>query len=346
MTDNKTLPSWTIFKGNRQIHDGISELGEPPNWRKFKGVVPAKEYTLPPEDEFERRYGKTAKDGETILNDDINIDKNIKELVNAALYLRRPLFITGKPGSGKSSLAYAVAHELQLGKVLRWPITSRSTLLEGLYHYDAIGRLQNAKEGTLPKISEYLRLGPLGTALLPRSKPRVLLIDEIDKSDINLPNDLLNIFEDGEFYIPEIGRLRQSKVEILTNDSNQTIELEFSETDQGYIRCHEFPFIVMTSNEEKEFPPAFLRRCLRVKMVAPTANELQKIVEAHLGLKALEKAQNIFTHFNEQNKATEGDVATDQLLNAIYLVAHGADLSVSEDDKSLLKAVLKPLSND
>jgi MoxR-like ATPase len=348
------MTSWKIFKGTRQTHDGIKKLGEPPNWRKFNGLVPKKEYPLPPEDQFERRYGEARfepdKDGEATLKNDINIDESIKELVNAALYLRRPLFITGKPGSGKSSLAYAVAHELGLGKVLRWPITSRSTLLEGLYHYDAIGRLQNAKEGDLPDISQYLRLGPLGTALLPRSKPRVLLIDEIDKSDINLPNDLLNIFEDGEFYIPEIGRLRQNKVEILTNDSNQTIELEFSDTDQGYIRCHEFPFIVMTSNEEKEFPPAFLRRCLRAKMEVPKGDALKNIVIAHLGKGRLEKANEIFNFFKEQNEGKEGDLATDQLLNAIYLVARGAkdDLRINEetDKQTLLNALLKPLVND
>ena len=343
------MENWKIFKGTRHTHEIEKEkLGEAPNWRKFNGVVPTAEYFLPPENEFERRYGKTiyADNKDDIVNDDINIDNSIKELINAALYLRRPLFITGKPGSGKSSLAYAVAHELKLGKVLRWPITSRSTLLEGLYHYDAIGRLQNTK-GELPDISQYLRLGPLGTALVPRSKPRVLLIDEIDKSDINLPNDLLNIFEEGEFYIPEIGRLSQNKVQILTNDSNQTIELEFADTEQGYIRCHEFPFIIMTSNEEKEFPPAFLRRCLRITMEVPSGDELSNIVTAHLGQETLDKAKEIFNHFEKENKDKEGNLATDQLLNAIYLVSRGADLSIDESDKkNLLNALLRPLLND
>jgi hypothetical protein len=142
---------------------------------------------------------------------------------NAALYLRRPLLLTGSPGAGKSTLAHAVAYELGLGRVLHWPIVSRSTLQDGLYRYDAIARLQDnqiaAHSGTAPPggIGSYIRLGPLGTALLPTAKPRVLLIDELDKSDIDLPNDLLNVMEEGEYGIPELERLaeREPQVDVL-----------------------------------------------------------------------------------------------------------------------------------
>ena len=112
-----------------------------------------------------------------------------------------------------------------LEPVLRWSITSRTTLQDGLYRYDAIGRLQDtppagAHEVKLPEISDYLTLGPLGTAFFGRPYqaegsetcyPRVLLIDEIDKSDIDMPNDLLHLFEEGEFEIPELGRLESGK---------------------------------------------------------------------------------------------------------------------------------------
>lgn len=125
-------------------------------------------------------------------------------MVNAALYLRRPLLVTGNPGTGKTSLAYSVAYELDLGEVLYWPITTRTTLKDGLYNYDAVGRLQDAKlnpDDSLNRIGKYITLGPLGTALLPSERPRVLLIDEIDKSDVDLPNDLLHVFENGEYTI-------------------------------------------------------------------------------------------------------------------------------------------------
>ncbi|MFM6859063.1 MAG: MoxR family ATPase, partial [Dolichospermum sp.] len=126
-------------------------------------------------------------------------------------------------GTGKTSLAYAVAYELGLGEVLHWPITTRTTLKDGLYSYDAIGRLQDAKDkdkDNLAEIGKYINLGSLGTALLPSEKPRVLLIDEIDKSDIDLPNDLLHIFEEGEFEIPVLRRIddKIAQVEVQTAD--------------------------------------------------------------------------------------------------------------------------------
>lgn len=119
-----------------------------------------------------------------------------------------------------------VAYELGLGSVLRWPIVSRSTVQDGLYHYDAIARLQDVQiaapqgPGSVEGIGSYIRLGPLGTALLPSDTPRVLLIDELDKSDIDLPNDLPNVLEEGEFAIPELERVadRLPGDEALTDD--------------------------------------------------------------------------------------------------------------------------------
>jgi MoxR-like ATPase len=116
------------------------------------------------------------------------------ERVNAALALRTPLLITGRPGCGKSSVAYAVAYELKLGSVLRWPITTQTTLQDGLYQYDAESRVQEAslhrvqfeRQNAIPDIGNYIRLGPLGTALLPRRRPRVLLIDQVDQGRTDL----------------------------------------------------------------------------------------------------------------------------------------------------------------
>lgn len=324
-TDNRMF-SWKIFKGTPQEpHDDIVRLPEPPSWRKF--------------DKQERGTTYQARDEEI-------------ELVNAALYLRRPLLVTGKPGTGKTSLAYAVAQELQLGKVLRWNITTRSTLPQGLYRYDAIGRLQDAKasgdKDNLGEIGKYIQLGSLGTALLPSPKPRVLLIDEMDKSDIDLPNDLLNIFEEGEFEIPELARIADkfSDIEVQTYD-NQKVTVK-----QGKIQCDAFPFVILTSNGEREFPPAFLRRCLRLDLREPSREQLEDIVKAHLGDDKIKPAEAIIEKFI--NRRSEGDLATDQLLNAIYMLTNTvdkndspmADIDDNKDQKQkLIERLLQYLNN-
>lgn len=343
---------WKIYKGTNEPHEEISRLGEPPNWRKFSGD-PIKPYYLPPEDDMEnkeylkevfRRLGNPPKPAFNLGGEEV-------DFINTALYLRRPLFITGSPGIGKSSLAYSIAYELKLGNVLKWSITTSSTLSKGLYHYDAIGRLQETNfvpNKTPPDIGDFIRLGPLGTAFLPFEKPRVLLVDEIDKSDVDLPNDLLSILEEGEFEIPELTRLSKNtekgQVSIYPYDSDEKISLNLSKQG-GHIRCKAFPFIIITSNGERDFPPAFLRRCLRFELKEPNPEKIANIIESHLDRETLIKAQDLVNQFISKRNQPEMLLSTDQLLNAIYLVSRGINLSEPEK-KHLLDFLLQNLSYD
>ncbi|HEY1353636.1 MAG TPA: MoxR family ATPase [Ktedonobacteraceae bacterium] len=329
------MNEWWIFRGTGEPHPDIdTKLPEPPNWRTF-ATRNGQEQRQP----VELRLGPGVSGSRFVA------DEHEKAVINAALYLRRPLFVTGKPGSGKSSLAYAVAHELELGPVLCWPITSRVTLHDGLYQYDAIGRLQEASlTSQAPDIGQYIRLGPLGTALLPASRPRVLLIDEIDKSDIDLPNDLLHVFEEGAYDIPELARMaRQSAhtqvVAVLPYDGSD--DQDRVPIQAGKVRCTAFPFIVLTSNGERQFPPAFLRRCLQLDMRYPDEQKLRDIVRAHLGPQIFPQAEELIANFLARR--TRGDLATDQLLNALYLTtqAHVAP----EEREALAETLLRYLTN-
>jgi MoxR-like ATPase len=268
-------------------------------------------------------------------------------MVNAAIYLRRPLLVTGRPGSGKSSLARSIASELELGRVLVWPINSRSTLADGLYHYDALARLQDVSRdaGKPASIGRYLRLGALGTALLPRSRPRVLLIDEIDKGDIDLPNDLLHVFERGSFDIPELIRAGEDRQPLSVTPADTTAERPVT---SGTIQCREFPIVVLTSNGERDFPPAFLRRCLRLDMAPPTRDRLERIVEAHFRGAEREdpawrsRVDALLARFLELRDVDKELVATDQLLNALHFLQSRVDL-LADAHRPVLDAVLRGL---
>ncbi|MBD2261109.1 MoxR family ATPase [Pseudanabaena sp. FACHB-2040] len=327
------MTSWRIFEGTGIPHDGLERLPEPPGWRAFEN-----EQTL------QQQKGTTFKARPEEI-----------ELVNAALYLRRPLLITGKPGTGKTSLAYAVAHELKLGEVLYWPITTRTTLKDGLYSYDAIGRLQDSQQkGKQPKsqvealqdIGKYIRLGALGTALLPienPQKPRILLIDEIDKSDIDLPNDLLHVLEEGRYRVPELERIKEilSEVQVSTAYEHQE---PLAKIRSGRVQCNTFPFIILTSNGERDFPPPFLRRCIRLDMREPNREELAEIVERHLkDENILQEADAIIAAFLEKRDDGGLELATDQLLNTIYLLRQKG-IPTGKDRDQLRDKLLRPLS--
>jgi MoxR-like ATPase len=371
-----TTPSTTDARQSWRVYHGLGtprddwELPPAPPWRQFDGVSIGQIPRLQPgnTDAAGARAASGAvsrRPGQHRLAERYRAEPREARLVNAAICLRRPLLVTGKPGTGKSTLAHSIAFELGLGPVLSWPITSRSTLQEGLYRYDAIGRLQEVnlrlahgesadgerqaasrpedeKEGwSKPDIGSFLQLGPLGTALLPRDRPRVLLIDEIDKSDIDLPNDLLTIFEEGEFMIPELTRLPEDQQEVAIMTADQSYrEL----VRGGQVRCGEFPVIVLTSNGERDFPPAFLRRCIRLDITPPSYEKLARIVAAHLGDDPLARSADVVQEFINIRE-TGGELAADQLLNALYMVSSGSRAADPELD-ALVSDLLRPLNTD
>lgn len=321
---DEQIESWFKFRGDGQPRDW--EVPDPPPWRQFQR----------PADNPRNRRGKNFIPPPGAL-----------KLINAALYLRRPLLVTGKPGTGKTSLAYALKEELGL-ELLRWNIGTRSVLKDALYRYDAIARVQDEKKS--PKdIGKYMRLGPLGSAIASQPhKPRVLLVDEIDKSDIDLPNDLLHVLEEGCFEIPELKRIEELKGEEVE------IETELGENAKivnGNVVCGEFPIVIMTSNGERDFPPAFLRRCLRLTMEEPSPEKLLRIVTGYLAenpdqdFEAAQEEVNakysaVIQEFVDQRK--KKSLATDQLLNAVYLIAKGK-IDTKQDLETLKRELLDHL---
>lgn len=346
---NENTPDWFIY-GHDEAPQQLQALLKqgPPPWRDF--VNPGR-----------RSYYE------------YQITNAEKKVINAALYLRRPLLVTGEPGTGKSSLAYSIAAQLGLGKVLVWPITSRATLNDALYRYDAIGRLQAAnlarrQQEEAPPIEYFLTLGPLGTAFADsQDRPRVLLIDEIDKSDIDLPNDLLHIFEEGEFEIPELARLayaeRFSSAALQATD-NQLVEISKSVRKHdgqslldtvpivnGMVKCKHFPIVILTSNRERELPAPFLRRCLRLHIERPDRARLEGILQAHFrdAIKKPEQQKQIEQFIKQvlEKQETGEYIAPDQLMNATYLVLSNVDLEtpiMEQDRHALVNSILSVIS--
>jgi MoxR-like ATPase len=325
---SSAVPDWWIYRGTgRPLHDGVrldQLLPQPPPWRRFPGVLVA-DNDAPPEDdgETQRRLGVRQSVSAAMVN------PHEVDMVNAALYLRRPLLLTGPPGAGKSAMAFQIAKELRLGRVIHWHISSSSTVKSGLYNYDAIGRAEaiaarhasGESAGSAEQIGDFVRLGPLATAFLPSRLPRVLLIDELDKSEIDLPNDLLKIFEDGSFQIPELERIASHtpEVAVFTDDPDRKATIT-----GGRVTCSAFPVVVMTSNGERDFPPPFLRRCLQLDIKPPDLEKLTAMVAAHLGREHDDELRReLIRDFAEQSERA-GGIPADRLIDALFLSTSGA----------------------
>ena len=183
-----------------------------------------------------------------ISTDDLTI------AVNAAVMLERPLLVKGEPGTGKTELARQVARSLGL-KIIEWHIKSTTKAQQGLYEYDAISRLRDSQLGDarVHEVANYIRKGKLWQAFEAPQKV-VLLIDEVDKADIEFPNDLLQELDQMEFYVYETGET---------------------------IKARHRPIVIITSNNEKELPDAFLRRCFFHYIQFPDEPTLRRIVAVH-----------------------------------------------------------------
>ena len=181
-------------------------------------------------------------------------NESLESAVNCALALERPLLVKGEPGTGKTLLAQAITESLGLD-LIHWPVKSTTRAQDGLYVYDTVQRLYEARfgEGDVKDIRRYIKLGPLGRAFA-SSQRQVLLIDEVDKADLEFPNDLLHEIDRMRFIIPETG---------------------------DEIVATQRPVVIITSNNEKELPDAFLRRCVFHFIDFPDQELMKRIVRVH-----------------------------------------------------------------
>ena len=201
--------------------------------------------------------------------------KDLNVAVNAAVTLEKPLLIKGEPGTGKTELARQVSDSLGLG-IIEWNIKSTTKAQQGLYEYDAVSRLRDSQLGDkkIENIGNYIKKGKIWNAF--ESKERsVLLIDEIDKADIEFPNDLLQELDKMEFFVYETNEI---------------------------VKAKKRPIVIITSNNEKELPEAFLRRCFFHYIQFPEIDTLKKIVQVHfpdIKKTLLEAALNRFFEVRE-----------------------------------------------
>jgi MoxR-like ATPase len=242
---------------------------------------------------------------------------DLKTAVNAAIVLERPLLVKGEPGTGKTVLAREIA--LALGTpIIEWHIKSTTKAQQGLYEYDAVARLRDSQLGDkrVHDIANYIRRGKLWEAFTAPERP-VLLIDEIDKADIEFPNDLLQELDRMEFFVYETGET---------------------------VKAHRRPIVIITSNNEKELPDAFLRRCFFHYIKFPDAETMQAIVDVHFpGIKKrlVSEALNIFFELRDV-PGLKKKPSTSELLDWLKLLLN-EDIDVETLRERDTRKVIPPL---
>jgi MoxR-like ATPase len=230
----------------------------------------------------------------------------LQDAVNVAVALERPLLIKGEPGTGKTLLAHHIAGALGMALEV-WNVKSTTKARDGLYVYDTVQRLNDARfgDGDVSDIGHYIKLGPLGRAFSSADRI-VVLIDEVDKADIEFPNDLLSELDEMSFQVLETGET---------------------------VRATERPVVVVTSNSEKELPDAFLRRCVFHYIDFPDEEQMRRILYVHypdLAERLLREALRIFYALRDV-PGLRKKPSTSELLDWIRaLVASGAELPAEE----------------
>ena len=245
------------------------------------------------------------------------VTSELMNAVNVSIALEKPLLIKGEPGTGKTMLAEAIADALDMELII-WGIKSTTKAQEGLYVYDTVQRLYDSQfgEGNVGDISQYIKLGKLGEAFT-SDKQVVLLIDEIDKADLEFPNDLLWELDKMEFYI---------------NETKETVKTKHR------------PIVIITSNAEKELPDAFLRRCIFHYIEFPTKEKMEEIVNVHFGdidRKLSEKALEAFYELRGMDDLQKKP-STSELLDWIQaLMISGVDINDLKKEMPFVGVLLK-----